>query len=278
MNVCRKNFRRGFSLIELIVVVGIILILVSILIPALGGARMSAQTADSKSQLASLSTACESYYQIFQAYPGPVKESTVAGTSNYSGNQNLLIGLGRKWSTTASNITTTKVTLADAKVDVSGTDTSIVVDTTGSGSPTDWSRNASNGGVPYPAYSFSQKDYHPTTQIASFPVLVDRYKESMPLLYYRKYVGRTDMTAGGTSAAYEQNANKVFYGSEATPVTSGIGSSFAQEAITDAKFKTMLGNKMDSTNYMPKGGYVLVSAGADHLYGTSDDIIVAGGN
>lgn len=274
MNVCRKNFRRGFSLIELIVVVGIILILVSILIPALGGARMSVQTADSKSQLASLSTACESYYQIFQAYPGPVSEKSIAAnTGVISGNQNLLIGLGRKSADTDAKA-------GGTTTEIKGSSTpafDVFVDTKGTQSPTDFSRNGTNG-VPYPAYSFSTKDYHPTTKLNDLPVLVDRYKESMPLLYYRKYVGRTDMTAGGTSAAYEQNANKVFYGSEATPVTSGIGSSFAQEAITDAKFKTMLGNKMDSTNYMPKGGYVLVSAGADHLYGTSDDIIVAGGN
>ncbi len=66
---------RGFTLIELMIVVAIIAILAGILIPNFVNARAQAQTAACESNLRSIATALELYYADNQVYP------TAAGVS-----------------------------------------------------------------------------------------------------------------------------------------------------------------------------------------------------
>ena len=60
---------RGFTLIELMIVVAIIAILAGILIPNFVNARAQAQTAACESNLRSIATALELYYADNQTYP-----------------------------------------------------------------------------------------------------------------------------------------------------------------------------------------------------------------
>lgn len=60
---------RGFTLIELMVVVAIIAILAGILIPNFVNARAQAQTAACESNLRSIATSLELYYTDNQVYP-----------------------------------------------------------------------------------------------------------------------------------------------------------------------------------------------------------------
>lgn len=60
---------RGFTLIELMIVVAIIAILAGILIPNFVNARSQAQTAACESNLRSIATALELYYADNQIYP-----------------------------------------------------------------------------------------------------------------------------------------------------------------------------------------------------------------
>jgi type II secretion system protein G len=64
-----RSNERGFTLIELMVVVAIIAILASILIPNFVNARAQAQTAACMSNLRSIATALELYYADNQVYP-----------------------------------------------------------------------------------------------------------------------------------------------------------------------------------------------------------------
>ena len=72
--ISREN-ERGFTLIELMIVVAIIAILAGILIPNFVNARSQAQTAACESNLRSIATALELYYADNQIYP------TAAGAS-----------------------------------------------------------------------------------------------------------------------------------------------------------------------------------------------------
>jgi type II secretion system protein G len=78
-----REAERGFTLIELMIVVAIIAILAGILIPNFVNARAQAQTAACESNLRSIATALELYYADNQVYP------TAAGVAV---DQNLLKG------------------------------------------------------------------------------------------------------------------------------------------------------------------------------------------
>lgn len=64
-----REAERGFTLIELMIVVAIIAILAGILIPNFVNARAQAQTAACESNLRSIATALELYYADNQVYP-----------------------------------------------------------------------------------------------------------------------------------------------------------------------------------------------------------------
>lgn len=67
----------GFTVVELLVVIGIIVILVAILVPVVGTARKQAFAASTRAEIASLAAACERYYADFRAYPGPISNQEI---------------------------------------------------------------------------------------------------------------------------------------------------------------------------------------------------------
>jgi len=86
-----REGERGFTLIELMIVVAIIAILAGILIPNFVNARAQAQTAACESNLRSIATALELYYADNQIYPAaagaPVQPSLLtANTVAYLNN------------------------------------------------------------------------------------------------------------------------------------------------------------------------------------------------
>jgi type IV pilus assembly protein PilA len=82
-----KNKQRGFSLIELLIVVAIILIIAAIAIPNLLRARISANEASAVSSLRTMNTACITYNSTYGQYPanlsglGPANGGTPTSTS-----------------------------------------------------------------------------------------------------------------------------------------------------------------------------------------------------
>ena len=84
--MARRNApRRGFTLIELLVVIGIIVLLVSILVPVVSSVRKRAFATTTQAQMQRLATAIQAYYHDFNAYPGPLPNSQLMGSSSGSG-------------------------------------------------------------------------------------------------------------------------------------------------------------------------------------------------
>lgn len=76
---------RGFTITELLVVIGIIVVLISILIPAVTGVRKTAFKAQSQARLATIANACQNYFNDFKAYPGPLRNDQVVGKKQPDG-------------------------------------------------------------------------------------------------------------------------------------------------------------------------------------------------
>jgi type IV pilus assembly protein PilA len=69
MKISRSRSRRGFTLIELMIVVAIIAVLAGVLIPNFVHARAQSATAACEANLRAIATAAELYYSDNQAYP-----------------------------------------------------------------------------------------------------------------------------------------------------------------------------------------------------------------
>ena len=63
------NQRRGFNLLELLTVIGIIAVLLALLLPAVQGARSAARRAECASNLKQLGLAMQSFHDVKQLLP-----------------------------------------------------------------------------------------------------------------------------------------------------------------------------------------------------------------
>ena len=84
----RYDGERGFTLVELMIVVAIIAILAGILIPNFQNARAQAQTSACESNIRAIATAAELYYTDNQAYPASGSANPVTFASNAANGNN----------------------------------------------------------------------------------------------------------------------------------------------------------------------------------------------
>src|SRR5438105_3070453 len=73
----RPAGRSGFTLVELLVVIGIIAVLIGLLFPVIASVRKQARVAETRQQLSGIGMAINAYYADFNAYPGPILELLV---------------------------------------------------------------------------------------------------------------------------------------------------------------------------------------------------------
>jgi type IV pilus assembly protein PilA len=144
-----RNKQKGFSLIELLIVVAIILIIAAIAIPNLLRSKIAANQASAVGSLRTLNTACIAYSTSYGQFPaaltnlGPVGSGTASSTSADLIDSVLAAGQksGYTFTFTAGgsnqsySITATPITAATTGQNMYYTDQSgvIRVDTSGSG-------------------------------------------------------------------------------------------------------------------------------------------------
>jgi general secretion pathway protein G len=78
-----KKFNKGFSLIELLVVISIIGILLAVLVTNFMGARERAKDSQKVQDMVGLKNALRMYYNDNQAYPTPASNMVGVGISGY---------------------------------------------------------------------------------------------------------------------------------------------------------------------------------------------------
>ena len=69
--------RSAFTLVELLVVIGIIGVLAAILFPVIGKVREAARETDTRAFITSLEAACQAYKQDHNGYPGPLPSNYI---------------------------------------------------------------------------------------------------------------------------------------------------------------------------------------------------------
>lgn len=89
--------RRGFSLIELLVVIAIIAIIVAIIVPALGGVRITGKAATTRTLMGSINSAVASFQQDERRLPGYFSQQQMGSDKNgargFTAMQNVLLDL-----------------------------------------------------------------------------------------------------------------------------------------------------------------------------------------
>jgi prepilin-type N-terminal cleavage/methylation domain-containing protein len=84
-----KRRKKGFTLIELMIVIAIIAILAAVLVPNFMRAREASRLTACKSNLKSLSTAMETYSNDYDGmYPGGTGGGTIVDAGNHTNNNN----------------------------------------------------------------------------------------------------------------------------------------------------------------------------------------------
>jgi prepilin-type N-terminal cleavage/methylation domain-containing protein len=245
MRTSPNNFsprHRGFTIIELMIVIGIIVLLMAILLPSLGKMYDSAHKAKAMSQLTAIHEGLNAYYQQFNIYP---PSSGTLGTANRGSTLLAEALLGYQ----------------DYSVDGAG---------------------PSNGDPQYgfrvrktnAAMGAAGEIYGPyvTTDPKTFngSAFIDTWGKE--IVYYRSSQAGVAGGSASITSIFGAGAPASYFNTADNSSVTGGGSP------TDAKFLTMVGgngNNNVTGTVMGAGSYLLISAGPDETFFTSDDVVLS---
>jgi prepilin-type N-terminal cleavage/methylation domain-containing protein len=105
-----RHRRTGFTMVELLTVIGIIVILIAILLPVVAKVRLQVRVATTQQEMNKIAGAIDQYYLEFNhSYPGPVSNAAITNktnlpVANMTMTENMVLGLcgGLEYSTSGT--------------------------------------------------------------------------------------------------------------------------------------------------------------------------------
>ena len=284
----RTAASRGFTITELLVAIGIIVLLIGILLPALGKVLQRAKATQTASTMQEFAKACDAFQQEFGYYPGLVPEDILANDPKITGTENAILHL------CGGGIDQNDPLYANPPGGSSGW-TEI---TFGSGAnqfkikvnPSRVGTGPRIAGQEYaPFFAPKASELTPTTgQVAQsgapaslvLPDLLDAWGQ--PVIYLRSMREVGPLVGNGTAGQYSLSPTLGYVmsspGAEESDIV-GLGdlgkdqapSLFRSAANVDATLAQIIrnpafGKRDEPLNGTPAGRYVLISAGPDGVY------------
>lgn len=209
-----RNRSAGFTLVELMVVIGILVVLMSILIPAIAGVRKRGYEVRTRALMQKIASACQVYMTDWHSAPGIVPESELYKPGNsinlpLTSTENLTLSLlgglvpgsGSNFNFTGSPPTSTLTTNGALSLNPSNPKRyNAYIDYVAS--EMDWVNGSGNYGQIYNS---------PNSTDTIIPEFLDGYPDPKPIIYMRARVGAPAVIDDGTSDTLAQQNNPSQY-------------------------------------------------------------------
>jgi prepilin-type N-terminal cleavage/methylation domain-containing protein len=308
----RNRHRRGFTLVELLVVIGIIALLIGILVPVVAKVRQTAYVANTRNLLQKISAACTSYQLVFHSAPGIMPNALY--DFDYTS--------GTPAKVKAADAFTTPETYKyftqseDLVVSLSG---GVVKNLAVPGSGLDFKsqylgQGPTNFNPPNPGKSAAfiaadpadlspippadATDAPPKLTLGDpgnglnqlwvkdsmVPEFMDKFPDARPVIYVRANPGAANGSATAAAQIISPSYNAGYHYNYRAFAPYLNFDPAADEPLNNKKMPTMqpevisyFTSEQSSSTAKYAGTYILISAGLDRKFGTSDDIIMGGG-
>ena len=304
----------AFTLIELLLVLGIILILIGILIPTISKIRISVQAVSTRQMISRLENGINAYYSDFHAYPGPLSNAQLLadaggatasagaialGIPRTTSSENLFLGLSGGLEMTAAG--------TPPQVATFNYNQTLAANNTGPGNinPSIVKRYTPYMIVTPEESTLTVKNNHQPSNAPGqwsaangqiigdtiVPEYVDKFANPSPILYLRAASGAAAMTnyvpltvgitytGNGTNAPQDTDWTNITAPTNpnAAIVTNYPQVVYSGSPVLAAGWPAYIGNNTLASGSgtavsANKDTFVLISAGPDGVYGTSDDI------